>query len=222
MRPPASTTAMVWAAASRRDHVRATCLSGGAMGLMVPRSGQVPTSDRDAGLAQAAYGLGQVAHRLRRGHRVGDVVGADEDDGQVGAGGQGGCRPGPSGGWTARRPPRARAGARAGRPGRPRRWPGGRRGCPRPARRRSRPRWSRRAARCGSPGRGGPGRTSRSRPAAGPRSGSRWRGAPAWPRRPARRTARRRARRGHRRRTRRRRRACVRRLRFPRLHVTHG
>ena len=44
LRPPASTTVMVCAAASRRDHDRATCLSGGAIGLMVPRSGHVPTS----------------------------------------------------------------------------------------------------------------------------------------------------------------------------------
>ena len=42
-RPPRA-TAMVWAAASRRDQVRATCLSGGAIGLIVPRSGQVPTT----------------------------------------------------------------------------------------------------------------------------------------------------------------------------------
>ena len=34
---------MVWAAATRRDQVRATCLSGGGIGLTVPRSGQVPT-----------------------------------------------------------------------------------------------------------------------------------------------------------------------------------
>ena len=44
VRPPSSMTAIVWAAASRRDHARATCLSGGAMGLIVPRSGQVPTT----------------------------------------------------------------------------------------------------------------------------------------------------------------------------------
>ena len=35
---------MVWAAASRRDQVRATCLSGGGIGFTVPRSGQVPTT----------------------------------------------------------------------------------------------------------------------------------------------------------------------------------
>src|SRR4051794_24710282 len=35
---------MVCAAAIRRDQVRATCFSGGGIGLMVPRSGQVPTT----------------------------------------------------------------------------------------------------------------------------------------------------------------------------------
>ena len=72
-------TAMVCAAASRRDQVRATCLSGGAIGLRVPRSGQVPTSTAIAGVAQPADRLGEVAHRRRRPHLVGDVVGADQD-----------------------------------------------------------------------------------------------------------------------------------------------
>ena len=37
-------TAMVCAAASRRDQSRATCFSGGGIGPRVPRSGQVPTT----------------------------------------------------------------------------------------------------------------------------------------------------------------------------------
>ena len=44
VRPPSSSTAIVCAAASRRDQARAICLSGGVIGLIVPRSGQVPTS----------------------------------------------------------------------------------------------------------------------------------------------------------------------------------
>ena len=57
---------MVCAAASRRDQVRATCLSGGAIGLIVPEVGAGADHDRDAGLAQAAYALGELAHRGRR------------------------------------------------------------------------------------------------------------------------------------------------------------
>ena len=44
--------------------------------------------DLDAGLAQRAHGLGEVAHRDGRQHRVGDVVGADEDHCEVGLGAQ--------------------------------------------------------------------------------------------------------------------------------------
>ena len=38
-----------------RDHERATCCSGGGIGETVPRSGQVPTTTCDAGLAEPAY-----------------------------------------------------------------------------------------------------------------------------------------------------------------------
>ena len=44
VRPPASTTATVWAAAICRLHRRANVRSGWAIGRMVPRSGQVPTT----------------------------------------------------------------------------------------------------------------------------------------------------------------------------------
>ena len=44
MRPPASTTAMVWAAASWRLARRAIQRSGCGTGSTVPRSGQVPTT----------------------------------------------------------------------------------------------------------------------------------------------------------------------------------
>ena len=58
---------MVWAAASRRDQARATCLSGGGIGLIVPRSGQVPTRTATPASREPADRLGQVAHRLRTG-----------------------------------------------------------------------------------------------------------------------------------------------------------
>ena len=61
-RPPRA-TAMVWAAASRRDQVRATCLSGGAIGLTVPRSGQVPTTTATPASREPAHRLGEVAAR---------------------------------------------------------------------------------------------------------------------------------------------------------------
>ena len=84
MRPPASTTAIVCAAASRRDQSRATWRSGIGIGEIGAEVGAGADHDRHLGVAQAAYGLGEVAHGRGRQHRVGDVVGADQDDGDVG------------------------------------------------------------------------------------------------------------------------------------------
>ena len=47
MRPPASTTATVWAAARSRDHRFISERSGWRIGWIVPRSGQVPTTTSD-------------------------------------------------------------------------------------------------------------------------------------------------------------------------------
>ena len=84
VRPPASTTATVWAAASWRLQRRVTQRSGCAMGRTVPRSGQVPTTtsapasrSRRTALLRCAYG-----HRGRG--LGGDVVRADEDAPPVG------------------------------------------------------------------------------------------------------------------------------------------
>ena len=80
VRPPASTTAMVWAAASIRLHRRATVRSGWAIGSIVPRSGQVADDDRAVGRDEPAHGLDQVPYCLRGPDPVRDVVRADHDD----------------------------------------------------------------------------------------------------------------------------------------------
>ena len=146
VRPPSSMTAIVWAAASRRDQVRATCLSGGAIGLMVPRSGQVPTTTSTPASRSRVRPRRGGATDSRGRHHVGHVVGADQDHRDVGLDGQRRST------WPPRSEERAptrrtRAGRPAGRPARRRRWPAARPGSPRPGRRRSRRRWSRRAAR---------------------------------------------------------------------------
>ena len=100
-----------------------------------------------AGLAQAAHGVAEVAHRRRRPHRVGDVVGADQDHGDVGARSGARGRPGRRGRGTAprRRDPQVDppVGALAATPGGERR-PGSRSTWSHAVARR---RWSRRAAR---------------------------------------------------------------------------
>ena len=57
---------MVCAAATRRDQVRATCLSGGGIGLTVPRSGQVPTRTATPASLSLPHGLGEGADGRRR------------------------------------------------------------------------------------------------------------------------------------------------------------
>ena len=161
MRPPCSTTEIVWAAASRRDHIRATCLSGGGIGRIVPRSGQVPTTTS----APASRSRRTASERWRievagstwwvmsltpisttaRSRSVGSAAST----------------------WTARWPDSAPTTAndrRWTRRSAPHREGAGqlrRPASPRPGRRRSRRRWSRRAARPAPPGRDGRGRTSR-------------------------------------------------------------
>ncbi len=103
VRPPASTTAIVCAAASRRDHERATCLSGGAIGLMVPRSGQVPTRTSTPASRRRRTPSERCRTDCDGRDRVGDVVGADEDDRDVGVGRAAPRRPGWPGRWTGRR-----------------------------------------------------------------------------------------------------------------------
>ena len=220
MRPPASTTAMVCAAARRRDQARATCLSGGAIGLMVPRSGQVPTTtatpcsrrrrtpsarcctDCD-GVTVCVTSLAPIRMTARSG-LVGSA-GLDLDEEVAGLGADHGVL--------------AQVDAAVGL-GRRSRSPAGRRACPRPARRRTPRHWSPPAGRAGSRDRAGRGRTNRSTPGAGDRPRARrWRGARAGPRPAARRTTRRRARRGHLRRMPLRMRACALPLLSPRLHV---
>ena len=88
VRPPASTTAIVCAVASRRDQARPTWRSGGATGSTVPRSGQVPTITSVPASRSRRHALDEVAHRLRRQHPVGHVVDADQDDRDVGLGRQ--------------------------------------------------------------------------------------------------------------------------------------
>ena len=102
--------------------------------------------DLDAGVAQPAYGLGEVPHRLRRQHRVGHVVGADQDHRDVGLDRQGrSIWPARSRGLGADDGELAQVHPPVGPLG-DARWPAARRASPRPARRRSPPRWSRRAA----------------------------------------------------------------------------
>ena len=86
MRPPASTTATVWAAARSRLQRRASSRSGWATGSIVPRSGQVPTTTSAPTSRSDAHRLGQVAHRHGLVDPVRHVVGADHDDGHVGLG----------------------------------------------------------------------------------------------------------------------------------------
>ena len=121
-RPPASTTAIDCAAASRRDHDRATWRSGGGIGVTVPRSGQVPTTTSTPSSTQPPDRLAEVAHRLRRQHRVRHVVGADRDHGDVGRHRQRRDLPAEVGGLGAHLRPRC-AGTPAGSPARPPRTP---------------------------------------------------------------------------------------------------
>ena len=51
-----------------------------------PEVGTGPDDDLDAGVPQPSDRLREVPHRLRRQHAVGHVVGADQDDGDVGLG----------------------------------------------------------------------------------------------------------------------------------------
>ena len=147
VRPPSSTTAIVWAAASRRDQVAGDLLERRRDRLDRAEVGAGADHDRDAGLAQPAYRLGEVAHRVRGQHRVGDVVGADQDHRDVGLDRQGPVDLAGEVGGLGADHRRTRAGGPGGRPARPGRWPAARRASPRPGRRRTRRRWSRRAAR---------------------------------------------------------------------------
>lgn len=82
VQPPAETTATVWAAASWRLHRRASQRSGGWMGRIVPRSGQVPTTT-SAPAARSARTPRRGVARPDRGGTVCHVVAADQDDRDV-------------------------------------------------------------------------------------------------------------------------------------------
>ena len=201
MRAPASTAAIVCAAASSRLHRRASQRSGGWIGRIVPRSGQVHTTTSAPASRSADDRLGQMPDRDRYADPVGHVVRADQDDREFGLvlqrPGDLRCRGRPR--W--RRRPRGSAGRPAGagvrrcrrRPAR--RWSRGR------ARRRTRRPTSRRAWRGGCRRRRARCRSGRRIAAAAPARagccGGRWR--------PARRAGRRRAHRPRRRHRRRRR-----------------
>ena len=128
-----------------------------AIGLTVPRSGQVPTTTCDVRLDEPPDRLAEVAHRLRRQHRVRHVVGPDRrsrprrrapsDRGVTCSARSADCAPTLANAAQVH----AAVGLR-----RPRRTPAGHRASPGPSRRRSRPRWSRRAGRCPSVGPGRP------------------------------------------------------------------
>ena len=64
VRPPSSITAIVWAAASRRDQARATWLERRGDRLDRAEVGTGADDDLDAGLPQRAYALGEVRTEL--------------------------------------------------------------------------------------------------------------------------------------------------------------
>ena len=145
----APATAVAWAAASRRDQARATCLSGGASGSIVPRSGQVAiTTSTPAPRSRRIWAVTSSRTEVRTVTAWVTSLAPMKITATWGSSGQHPVDLAGAGPWTGRRPWPPRSGR-----------PGGRRPRPRPEaryragrllhrrRRRSRPRTSRRSAR---------------------------------------------------------------------------
>ena len=88
VRPPASTTAMVCAAAICRLHRRASSRSGWAIGRMVPEVGAGADDDLAAGAVSRRTASSRCRTETAGLVNGGDVVRADHDQGDVGLLGQ--------------------------------------------------------------------------------------------------------------------------------------
>ena len=78
------TAATICAAEMERLHRRTTHRSGWGMGRTVPRSGQVPTTTATPSLVQALDRRDEERDRAARWDAVCDVVGADDDEREIG------------------------------------------------------------------------------------------------------------------------------------------
>ena len=138
VRPPASTTATVCAAASWRLHLRASQRSGGLIGWIAPMSGQVPTTTLQPTARSRRTASPRCRTAAARRRHVGDVVAADQDDRHLGLVLQGGVHLVRQARPTSSRPRRAGAAGPGGAGGGTRRWRAARRASPAAGARRTR------------------------------------------------------------------------------------